>query len=94
MDHGKIIAQGTPKSLLQDNFNDVILQLPYSELEDFDLSEFTTHEHDGLIDITTCDVNDVVAKLLKSNVSLSHLQIRPRTLDDLFLELTGKELRT
>jgi len=93
MDHGKIIAQGTPKTLLQDNFNDVILQLPGSELKDIDLSEFTTHEHDGLIEITTCDVNNVIEKLLKNNVSLSRLQIRPRTLDDLFLELTGKELR-
>ena len=40
-----------------------------------------------------CDVNEVVETLLKDKVSLSNLQIRPRTLDDLFLELTGKELR-
>lgn len=94
MDHGKIIAQGTPKALLEENFNDVILQLPETEIKNFDLSDFTTHKKNGYIEITTCDVNLVISSLIKNNISLSKLQIRPRTLDDLFLELTGKELRT
>lgn len=93
MDHGKIIAQGTPKVLLEENFNDVILQLPSSEIKELDLSTLTTHDKNGHIEITTCDVNDVIEWLIKNNISLSQLQIRPRTLDDLFLELTGKELR-
>ena len=94
MDHGKIIAQGTPKTLLEDNFNDVILQLPEDELQKFDLSDLTTHKNNGHIEITTCDVDEIISKLMENNVSLSQLQIRPRTLDDLFLELTGKDLRT
>lgn len=93
MDHGKIIAQGTPKTLLKENFDDVILQLPDSELKDIDLSLYTTHQRDGHIEITTCDVNEVISFLIAKNVSLSQLQIRARTLDDLFLELTGNELR-
>ena len=93
MDHGKIIAQGTPKSLLKDHFNDVILQLPSVELKELDLSELNSHEHNGITEITTSDVNVVIDKLLKNNISLSQLQIRQPTLDDLFLELTGKELR-
>ena len=93
MDHGKIISQGTPKTLLEENFNDVVLQLPENELNDFDMSGLTTHNNNGYIEITTCDVNNVVEKLIENNISLSNLQIRPRTLDDLFLELTGKELR-
>lgn len=93
MDHGKIIAQGTPKTLLAENFNDVILQLPESEIADPDMLSFTYHKRKGYIEIMTCDVNDVISILIKNNISLSHLQIRSRTLDDLFLELTGKELR-
>ena len=93
MDHGKIIAQGTPEFLLEDNFNDVILQLPKSDLNELDLSTYTTHERNGNVEITTCDVNEVISTFIENNISLSHLQIRPRTLDDLFLELTGKELR-
>lgn len=94
MDHGKIIAQGTPKALLEETFNDAILQLPKFELGDFDLSSLNTHEKNNHVEITTCDVNGVISDLIKNNISLSQLQIRARTLDDLFLELTGKELRT
>ena len=93
MDHGKIISQGTPKALLEENFNDVVLQLPESELNDFDLSDLITHNNNGNIEITTSDVDNVISSLIKNNISLSKLQIRPKTLDDLFLELTGKELR-
>ena len=94
MDHGKIISQGTPKTLLEENFNDVVLQLPESELNNFDISELTTHNNNGHIEITTSDVDNVISSLIENKISLSKLQIRPRTLDDLFLELTGKELRT
>ena len=93
MDHGKIIAQGTPKALLEENFNDVILQLPESLLNNLNLSSYTTHKRNSHIEITTCDVNETISFLIGNNISLSQLQIRARTLDDLFLELTGKELR-
>jgi len=93
MDHGKIISQGTPKALLEETFNDVILQLPEIELNKLDLSLFTTQKRNGYVEITTHDVNEVIAMLTEKNISLSNLQIRPRTLDDLFLELTGKALR-
>ena len=94
MDHGKIIAQGTPKALLEAHFNDVILQLPKNELNGIDLSSLATHATHDNIEITTSDVNAVVATLIKNNISLAQLQVRSRTLDDLFLELTGKALRS
>lgn len=93
MDHGKIIAQGTPKALLAENFDDVILQLPETEVSDLNILPFSINKRQGHIEITTCDVNEVVSVLIENKISLSHLQIRSRTLDDLFLELTGKELR-
>lgn len=93
MDHGKIIAQGTPKELLEKHFNDVVLQLPASATQNLDLSMFATHAKNNHIEITTRDVNKTIEILIKNNVSLEKLQIRQRTLDDLFLELTGKALR-
>jgi len=93
MDHGKIIAQGTPKALLQANFDDVILQLPETEVMNIDNLPFTIHKRKGYVEINTSDVNSAVSLLMENNISLSQLQIRSRTLDDLFLELTGKELR-
>lgn len=93
MDHGKIIAQGSPKELLAAHFNDVILQLPDMDLPEHVLSDASIHQRKGLIEITTSDINRTIEELLANNISLSHMQVRSRNLDDLFLELTGKELR-
>jgi ABC-2 type transport system ATP-binding protein len=93
MDHGKIIAQGTPKELLAAHFNDVILQLPETDITDSTSLPYSLHKRKGMIEITTSDVNQTIEELMSRNISLAHLQIRSRNLDDLFLELTGKELR-
>jgi ABC-2 type transport system ATP-binding protein len=93
MDHGIIIAQGTPKELLAAHFNDVILQLPETDITDSTSLSYPIHKRKGMIEITTSDVNQTIEELMAQNISLAHLQIRSRNLDDLFLELTGKELR-
>jgi ABC-2 type transport system ATP-binding protein len=94
MDHGKIIAQGTPKDLLAEHFNDAILQLPEADITDISTLSYPIHKRKGFIELTTSDVNQTIKDLMAQNISLAHLQIRSRNLDDLFLELTGKELRS
>jgi len=94
MDHGRIIAQGTPDALLAAHFDEVILQLPRTALPD-------EHHHLGLtvipeqenVDIPTRDVTATLKMLLAHDIPLTHLQIRARNLDDLFLQLTGKAVR-
>lgn len=93
MDHGKIIAQGSPKDLLEAHFNDVILQLPAMELPADLLTDARINQHKNLIEITTSDINRTIEELLAQNIPLARMQVRSRNLDDLFLELTGKELR-
>lgn len=93
MDHGKIIAHGTPKELLAEHFDDVILQLPETDVLDSNALPFAVYKRKGVIEITTCDVDQTIESLMANNISLARLQIRSRNLDDLFLELTGKELR-
>jgi ABC-2 type transport system ATP-binding protein len=46
------------------------------------------------VEISTGDVEAALRALLERGVPLRHLRIRPRNLEDLFLELTGRELRT
>ena len=94
MDHGKIIAQGTPKDLLAEHFNDAILQLPEADITDISTLSYPIYKRKGFIELTTSDVNQTIKDLMAQNISLAHLQIRSRNLDDLFLELTGKELRS
>ena len=43
--------------------------------------------------IFTPDVNQTIERLLRLDVPLDRLRIRARNLEDLFLELTGRELR-
>ena len=94
MDHGKIIAHDSPQNLLAAHFNDVIIQLPKSDLPASTALPFDMAELDNNIEITTSDVNLTIRKLIDNNISLANLNIRSRNLDDLFLELTGKDLRT
>jgi ABC-2 type transport system ATP-binding protein len=95
MDRGRIIAQGPPSRLLKEHFDDVVLELPR---EDFpgDTAGFPLPllQAGDRIEISTGDVEGALRALLERGVSLRHLRIRPRNLEDLFLELTGRELRT
>ncbi len=95
MDRGKIIAQGSPTELLAEHFDETILQIP---AEDFNVPAerfpYTVLNDDRNVEISVKDVDAAIRRLIDCGVSLRHLEIRPRTLDDLFLELTGKELRT
>ena len=95
MDHGRIIAQGSPRDLLAAHFDDVVLQLPLADFPDpTPLASHTVIQGQDTVEILTRDVNAAIQELLARNISLARLQIRPRTLEDLFLELTGRELRS
>lgn len=94
MDHGKIIAQGTPGDLLSAHFDDVILQLPMADVPDMNLLDGCDVQHlDSVVELRTGNVTETVQFLLEQGLSLQGMQVRARTLEDLFLELTGKELR-
>ena len=95
MDHGRIIAEGPPSRLLKEHFDDVVLELPRDEFRVdpaiFPLPVLTAADR---VEILTADVEQALRALLDHGVPLRHLRIRPRNLEDLFLELTGRELRT
>lgn len=93
MDHGGIITQGTPRQLLEAHFDDVVLELPLADVpESASFSQPMIRTRDT-VEMFTRDVTAAVRELLAHNIPLNRLQIRPRTLEDLFLELTGRELR-
>jgi ABC-2 type transport system ATP-binding protein len=93
MDHGHVIARGSPQRLLSQHYNDVVVELPQAALNGRSEWPFPLVRRGEQVEIMTADVNATVATLLAASVSLAELKVRPRTLEDLFLELTGKELR-
>ena len=92
MDHGHLIARGTPKALLAQHFDEKVLELPSSLLAGREWS-FPVHHSEAGAEIRTRSVNAVLSELLGAGVDLTQLHQRPPSLDDLFLELTGKDLR-
>ncbi|HWW32517.1 MAG TPA: ABC transporter ATP-binding protein [Steroidobacteraceae bacterium] len=94
MDRGRIVAQGAPRQLLHEHFDEVLLELPR---QDFPESArglpLKVMEASDRVEITTDDLEGTLRTLLAAQVSLTNLRIRPPNLEDLFLELTGKELR-
>ena len=94
MDRGRIVAQGPPQRLLREHFADVLLELPR---QDFPPAArelpLKLLEASDRIEITTQDLEGTLRTLLGAHVPLTNLRIRPANLEDLFLALTGKELR-
>jgi ABC-2 type transport system ATP-binding protein len=95
MDVGKIITQGSPESLLEQHYKNVIIELPLDEFDgDLDGIEYRTLETQGIIEIETDDVNSSLQELAARASGLNGMKIRQPNLEDLFLDLTGHSLRS
>jgi len=94
MDAGRIIAQGAPDALLQEQYQGLIIELPIEDVTD-DLSgiEHTVLENLGIIEVVSSDIARSLAELQPHVKSLNHIKIRQPNLEDLFLDLTGHSLR-
>jgi ABC-2 type transport system ATP-binding protein len=96
MDQGKVIAQGSPASLLKAHFDAVAVVLPASDYalgagRIGDLKAVPIRE--GLLEIQTTSVDHTVRAFIDAGIPLQRIRIREQTLEDLFLALTGKGLR-
>jgi len=94
LDRGRIVAQGPPRRLLREHFAEVLLVLPRAEFpERARALPLNILDASDRVEITTDDLEGTLRTLLEAKVPLSNLRIRPANLEDLFLELTGTELR-
>lgn len=94
MDRGEIIAQGAPDELLHQHFSERLVRLPSHAFSgDIEALKYPVQQSNGWLDISTTDVNSVITELLEQGVELDQLQVRQCNLEDLFLQLTGKDLR-
>jgi len=94
MDRGRIIAQGAPQQLVREHFSEVLLELPRPEFpEGARRLPLKLIEASDRVEISTHDLDGTLRALIEAQVPLRNLRIRPANLEDLFLDLTGKELR-
>ena len=94
MDQGQIITQGSPKRLLEKHYQGMLVSLPEEVFETAGDKLTWPHYRQGdRIEIHTTDVSETLAFLTGKGVDLSRVEIRSQTLEDLFLDLTGRELR-
>ena len=102
VDHGKIIAEGSPRQLLDNHFEHVFVcisksDLPESlstgELPNLSNTRLLSSTANGELMIESLSVERTLQELIEVGASLNSLQVRNPTLDDLFLKLTGHSLR-
>lgn len=93
MDQGRIIAQGTPKELISSCSRGIIVTLPQAKLTSTLKDRYpASRETDGYVEIEADDANKCLAYLLKEGIDLTDISIDTPTLEDVFLDLTGKRL--
>ncbi len=97
MDGGRIVTSGSPDALLRAHYSRVIIELPLDDLAggvaDLGTMEHRIRETEGLVEISTDDVNASLRHLATHVQGLNRLNIRQPNLEDLFLDLTGHSLR-
>ena len=94
IDHGMIIAEGTPKALLKEHFGYYYVCIDKHDLTAApgEIGEEVL-EHNDHYEIQSYSVEDTLNKLMQKGIMLNSLRVRQPTLEDLFLKLTGHSLR-
>ncbi|MBS0288287.1 MAG: ABC transporter ATP-binding protein [Proteobacteria bacterium] len=92
IDHGKVIAKGTPSGLIAQRFSNYQIRLPKNGT--LKLPDTIAHQESGdYFVIDTQKVDTCIRELLQAGVSLEGITIFEHNLEDLFLHLTGHQLR-
>lgn len=93
IDHGRIIAQGSPKALVREHFPPVVVRLPVSAWQAGKPLPPGADVRDGEIELYADGVAQALAELERTGAELAELRVGTPNLEDLFLRLTGHTLR-
>lgn len=92
MDKGRVIAEGSPRELLVKHYNGAHISLSGNVLLPKDFP-WTINSVFDRIEFHTEDVKNCLKFLLDKNVDMNSLEVKKQTLDDLFVDITGKNLQ-
>ena len=94
MDHGRIIAQGPPESLIRTHCEGVTVVLPRSSFRQPPaFLPLKVTEINGTVRILTSNIDACLRQLLSHEVNLSNMTVNSPNLEHVFLNLTGRHLR-
>jgi ABC-2 type transport system ATP-binding protein len=105
VDHGKVIALGTPAALISRLGGDHVIELAFDEgqpgVPPSAFAELpgvvSAHQEDGLINLSVSQLHVVLPSVLsrveQNGAALARLTTRQPSLEDVFVQLTGRHLR-
>jgi len=102
LDHGKVIASGSPRSIIQSLGAEGIISFALSGgVDSLDYSTLpgvlSVRRDPDRVELTVRESHETVPALLdflrERNLELAHLNTHPPTLEDVFVSLTGRYLR-
>ena len=94
MDHGQIIAQGPPLDLIRKHTRGIVVSLPKTTSRQATAAIGLAHRETGdRIEFRAHDANACLADLLAAGVDLTEVAVRTPSLETVFLNLTGRQLR-
>ncbi len=95
VDHGQILVEGAPAELVRERIGQTVLEIadPDQAVRDFLAGEQVQVEDLGRRLLVHLDDGDAFFLKLTREVRTEGCTLRPATLEDLFLKLTGRDLR-
>jgi lipooligosaccharide transport system ATP-binding protein len=95
MDHGRILVQGTPLELIREHVGHDVIEVagPNSELRTYVQTQGLEHEDLGHRLVVYGQEGDILFRTLSTQYCREGCLLRMATLEDVFLKLTGRELR-
>lgn len=102
IDQGVILREGTLHQLLEDETTEKVVEFTADSAIDFNSLSLESafrikpgeNRHKGIVTIKDFDADlpEFMAFMKSRNISLKHMECRRRTLDDLFVSLTGRKI--
>ena len=95
MDHGRILVEGRPQDLIRDHAGKDIIEVgdPGEELRAFVRDRGLRHDDLGHRILIYCDERDRLYREVSEHYCRDGCILRTATLEDVFVKLTGRELR-
>ncbi|MEJ2660269.1 MAG: ABC transporter ATP-binding protein [Desulfobacteraceae bacterium] len=95
MDHGRILAQGRPRDLIAEHAADSVIEIegPVADLRGFVRDRSVRHDDLGDRIIVYAEADGLLEREVREKFCSASCLFRPGNLEDVFLRLTGRELR-